>query len=271
MGEQPSNPEKQKNEYGETQPWLNQEREQAYTDIQREIEAAVDSGMKDSEYLMNVVNEYFDFTPSSYGLKIRLQTALTPERLEHVGVRFVTSPSLSELAGQKITRPVFVVDDPKVFGALEYAFDLEPGRAHGLHIRGENLTRHPAWSKVGILLSLFMDRTILHEMRHSVDPVVLEPGRTGYNSLLGELFAFYGEKIKPGSEDWAGLEALVGDERYFASCSAHSRKKISAEEWQNLVHRAIEQLKSLREVHGDLDAQRILVQAKTVDEFLAAE
>ena len=62
------------------------------------------------------------------------------------------------------------------------------------------------------------DRTIGHEVRHSVDPHTAGyDRRNGYDRMLGEFFAYYNECIVQEGNRWDLLKRYVGGDGYFSS------------------------------------------------------
>lgn len=264
------------------EPWVNKARERVYHRIVAEIDTVLDgSGTTAGEYLKQVILE----GATNPDVLARANEILTDDVLRHIEINKVTSDSLSALANREITRPVIRVHSEAAYQALERVFiGDDAGGTHGIHLSGF-INKHPLWSKVGLVVSKAERmNTVIHEMRHSVDPFIARgiEQRTGYNNLLCELFAEYVKVITADkktrnhvspefNQAWQEVESLVQNKAYYDQYSKTlpESKRIDYETYKQTVKQCVAQMRALTETQGLNKAQRTLAQSESIQQFLA--
>jgi hypothetical protein len=249
------------------QPWLDMEREAAYDNIIAESKTAIEGGMKPGQYLKNVIKESSSPTPAGYGWKVNMGNWLTEEQLAKIDLGYLGTDSISRVAGKEIVRPVFIAE--------KELYDLiaaTAGATHsdGIYIQPGRLSGHPAWSKVGVLIVKNDAVSAVHEIRHSIDPhtsINIDQRRNDYDQLIDELFALFEYHIIDGRANWFGLEHKL--DSYYEVFLNQSEQKISKEEWQMKIHDLVQKTKALYNKYGEIECQRMIVQARTIDEIMS--
>jgi len=117
-----------------------------------------------------------------------------------------------------------------------------------------------------IFSSGYNEKTIRHEMLHSTDEKSIRMRRKGFDRILEEAYAYFGETI-------LGDDGLRGDwgarmYRYFKAHSSEYRGKAHEGEFHSKVHLVIENVRLLQIKLGDSKTVlRLLVASDTLDDF----
>lgn len=248
--------------------WLDQERERLYRELIDDVKKAHENGKTGGEYLAELIKNH----ATDYGTKVRFGNWLKPTDYDKIKFILLNSKSLNEVAGTLIERPLFLIEDAKLYQRIEGMFDLEAGGSHGVHFSPGFFDKKTAWEKVGLIIVKNREVTAIHETRHSVDPSLAHGSdkRTGYNHAVAELFAFYKEYILDKNPcDWSGLTERVSEYHDSYTNSASTKPKLTQAEYAHKIKMAVDGLKKLRDKDGDVKTQRKLVQTKTLDELIA--
>lgn len=246
--------------------WLDEEKEAVYGRIMEDIEEKLDSGMTHADYLKSLIGGFGEvYLP----YKRKFEATITPEEEQHIHIRFVTGKSVAEVAGKRITRPIFIVDDATVYKKVATIFSQVPDDdSHGITVTGKFLGT-PDWRQVNLVISRKNERTIGHELRHMIDPNF--EVRKGYNRILDELFAYYFEYVVQNDGKWNELAGKVAAKTYYDRYSEQAPNKLEFEEWKALVIGVVRKERDLSAKYNHLAVQRMIVKTAGVNEFLELE
>ncbi len=249
------------------QKWLDQRREGEYQACLDEARRYLESGRSAGDYLRGLFEFGLTQSPS---LKKRFDQHISPDDYKAIQLREVHSAGAAQIAGQTISRPVFIVTDRSVYERMEKVFGMTEGTSDGLTFPDQFFADLPHWRDVHFILSGPSDRTIGHEVRHSVDPHTAGyDRRNGYDRALGEFFAYYNECIIQEGNRWDLLKRYVGGDGYFSSYTKQAEKPITFEQYGERIDKCIAKLQLIQRLAGDLEAQRRLAQQPTIDGFLS--
>lgn len=275
-------PQENTKEAGEKGPesWLNMRKEAAY---QKQLENFGEILKTKGEE--GVRATFLDYVNAALAKEKR--APLSPDFVKGITYHEVTSDSASEVAGAKITRPVFIFDTTRNFkqfyGALsgqeEPHWDQISTRgfvaSFGVQMPDGQV------ESISMIVAGPEDLHISHEVRHTVDPYLHE--RKGYDNLLCELFAYYQDSLQsPHAEgkartispekmwqDFAVNVAGIRESDYYTDNTSDAKNPISFDQYRQLVSRAVEKVRELSGKHGDVEAQKRIVKSRTLEEFFA--
>ncbi|HEU0051130.1 MAG TPA: hypothetical protein VFQ60_03695 [Patescibacteria group bacterium] len=260
----PSLPQEKKS----IQPWVNELYEAAAEKVIQEVTAAMKDGKNAGTYLGNLI-EYG--TPHPI-FKNRFDAVFSAEARKKIRYVVQESASASEVAGRKIKRGIFIVDDDELYQKLHHVFSPGSSPSHGVYITGSGFSYLPGWRETGVLIMKNQSDAIDHEIRHSIDPHENTfAKREGYHQLLAELFAEYHHLVVQ-EKDWMELAKFVANEGYyeeFTHGKYKSERPINLEAWWKLVGSMVRHARDLSKKYTHVEVQRMILTAKTNEEFLA--
>lgn len=270
-----------------SQEWLSERKELAYEALTKKLslifEEEGQEGIRD--YFLKLINA---------ALQLDQRRIISSELLSSVELSVVSSASASQIAGKTIERPAFVFTDLDQWKKFHHTvFSGEEGVDMGegwkkcstaaLAIPFNIRVPDGSIEEVKLIFSPLNRGSIGHEVRHTIDPQVLE--RAGYDRILEELFAYYHDDIldeeevkrcKNQPDDlWQGFIASVWGSRgaYYKTFSESEKqrggKELRYEEYGRLVKKAVDKIRLLADKHGHLETQRLLAQTKTLDELFS--
>ncbi len=257
-------------EAGEEHPqeWLNMRRERAYAAVTDEIRTNMERGRSAGDLLASVVRNGTHYT--HLGTVERFKS-LSPQELDTIRCYDVHSVYASQVAGTKITRPMFVIEDAATYRKLESTYGLTEGTSDGVALPDIVFNDLPNWRDISVVLSRNNDRAIRHEIQHSIDPNLSK--RKGYDRIVGELFAYVAGDRDKNVINWAGVERGVLSSSYHGKYSGQvpEQQQYSYDEWKTKVAEALAKVKEMVDGMGELRAMRRLATVKTLDELLSLQ
>lgn len=237
------------------QPWLDLEREAAYTRSGEIFKQMGDEGLR--EWFVGFFNKPIVEAGGQ---------PLTIDDVESLVYQEVQSVSASEIAGQEVSRPVLVFWKGNEFGKFYSRYRptaQAPGAAVLSGFTGGVL------EKTGLILSRPHDHELAHEIRHTIDPNMQK--RQGYDRILEEVFAYYYQTV--GGEfnsdaSWQSLEKLIGGESYRTTYDEESPSPVSREEYLELCRKVVVAAREMQARVGNIETQRSLAKSETIQDFL---
>ena len=255
-----------KNQENQPEAWLDMEREQTYKQLINDITTSHEKGKTGGEYLAELVKKHI----LDYGTKVRFDNWLKPKDHDRVHFYILTSTSLNEVAGTRIERPLFIVDDEKLYQNIRAMFgSSNQDKTHGAVLPPGFFDNNTKWSEVGLIIVKNRETTAIHEVRHTVDPNVNK--RTGYNRVISEIFAYYKEHVLDKEEpEWDEVISRVGHKLYHKNYSSNldDDSKLTHEEFNNKIRKVIMAISKMKEKYGDLETQRKLAQSTSLEQLL---
>ncbi|HJN84710.1 MAG TPA: hypothetical protein QF873_00125 [Patescibacteria group bacterium] len=251
-----------KEEVEGAQEWLDQDREAAYAELIKQFKVEEAKGP-------DAIKEWFAAFVNP-AIEAKGAPPISTEDLKSLMFIEVTSDSASEIAGQDINRPVILFQDIGEFQRFSIKVQGEKGMAsRGMNIAPSAFDKDSIYAKTGLLIGTPMVDFIGHEVRHSIDPHVGQ--REGYNAILDEAFAYYHDEVatKDRSPEQAfnALRANFGSDFYYEHFAVDAETPLTREQYGELTGEVVDMIRSLKESVGDVEAQRAVVQAKTIDEL----
>jgi hypothetical protein len=252
----------------EPQPWLNMAREKAFQTQIAHFEKLDDAAVRDAFLTI--------FNPSiSDGSPL-----LTTEDLRSLTYITVSSTGSSEIAEYEIKRPVFYFGNMSEFQKFYERIFGRRGSG-GFHLPGSAFGEDAGiWNETGLMVTTNDTSVVTHEIRHTIDPYV--GSRGGAHNMISEAFAYYQERIldverglvklgDPTAGPWPRMHSVLTADIYYNEYfkTEDERSKTTYEEFKRLGSLLVSALQALHEKKGALEAQRLLVQAITIEQFLA--
>jgi hypothetical protein len=266
---------RQEQEVSGPQEWLDLDRERSYDYIQSFFDGIIArEGMEGfRRWFVNYSNDIIEAGGSPSELTI--EDFADVECVNHV------SDSASRIAGKPVSRTIFMFKDSNrvawFYKTVLNRTDTKVCDALGITIpAGGIIPGDELNSGVSFIICIanyFV--TAGHEVSHTIDPHLQE--RKGYDQVIGELLAFYHQKIvdpqdgivKDSDEAWEDLLTSIWGGGYYDRFSLGMLQPLSNKEYGDLVQRSVEKLRHLRKVHGHLKAQRMIIQMRSLEELFA--
>lgn len=244
-------------------PWLNLGKIEADKHIAAEFQESRRLGFTPARFLHTILTDMGD--GSFRGM---FREAVTPSNESSIEYYTFTDPTISKVAGTQVRQPIFVVTDDEVYDKLASFFLGPKMKSHGLRIP-MTTSIHPDWQQTSLLLAKDNTEVQSHEARHGIDPHI-NGVRKSLDRSIGELFAYYTEHIRSDQQAWLALNKDVANSTYFENYVGVPTSVATgmAAQWQENIDKSIKAIISMREKHGDTEAQRMLVQCKTLDELI---
>lgn len=270
------------------QTWLNQRQEAGYEQANDVLSALEQSAGQEGvrSVFIGLVNAT---------LKREGKPEIALDLLSSMEFTVASSESASKIAGKEIKRPALVFTDREQY---ERFYGVISGHPH--EVEGRIKCSSAAVSidmsvpmpdgtqeQVRLIISSLNRDHIGHEVRHSIDPNLME--RQGYDRILEELFAYYYDHILDekeieryrGRENmdnvlWDGLLASVWNapDSYYKTYTENEdrspKEKLTFEQYAALVKKAVGKIRSLSEQKGHLETQRLLAQMQTLDQLFSS-
>ena len=238
----------------EGEPWLDQEREKAYSKQIKDFSQEVLG-----EDQQEVIRSWFS---KIFGIDAKDLSSFTYLQIE--------SKSSSEIAGREIVRPFFLFSKTSEFQKFTKKISGHMD-SRGMVIPGDIFPEKSGFYTTGMLVVTNDKEAMSHEIRHSIDPYLDQ--RKGENIILSELFGFYQkcilEDIDPKDEEdkrWKLLEERINARVYYETIKDEFDG--SYEEFKQKVKESVYIVKSLTEKLGHIETQRAIIKSKTIQELI---
>lgn len=216
------------------------------------------------------------------------ETPILEEDLTSLNYHEAVSMSASELAGQEIVRPVFVLTDKEQFDKLYHRFaEEDPGSPQAFYLKVPNESK-PIENVVGasirhsgvIISRRYAPSVLGHEVRHTLETKKY----LGFDSLLSETFAHATDYLDNPDEfkkvlgeyfkHFEHVEKIVDHARVVRGMGAKLRFGTfnKNEEWfGGVVGKVVDRVSQRSKEVGKINAQREVANAKTLEEYLEAK
>lgn len=244
------------------EPWLDQEREQAFKTLSGAFKDMVE-GPEGLAAFQRWFVDFFNVTIEAAG-----RPALTVNDIQSVVVVEATSGSANMVAGKELKRPVIVFNDLRELQNFAYVLTgSESGRhARGFVISPKSFGDEPVLGKTGMIFSFGVGEGASHEIRHTIDPYV----HKREDHLIDEAFAYFSECFSKDEDlrndmNWKRLISNVrASESTNHAASARGGETASDER----MNRFIKALKAYAQGKTLVQVQRFLVQCRSVEELV---
>ncbi len=252
------------------QEWLDQDREEAF----RNLTALFNDIRKESgpEGIQQWMMDLYNPALASEGREL-----LSREDLKSLDCFDVHSVGSSEVAGQKIVRPVLVFKDPKELENLVSRLTGRVGSETSGFVIPKALFEGSLLGKTGLLITNPNEHVLGHEIRHTIDPLL--GSREGYDRMIDEVFAFYHDNLLESNdernlsnkedESWRNFAESIGHETYFQNYSDQTEKQLTMHEFSELSNLVIRAVRLISERLGHLATQRALPRVRTLKELFS--
>jgi len=257
-----------------SQAWLSAEKETAYKQLDSYLFEIYEQEGQDGlrELLITSINENLR---SKYG-----RGPIDAELVRGVDFKRVTSASASKIAGQEITRPVFVFQSERSFKEFYFQLTGFEKSKNPECVEARGFVTDLSWDigngkkvMIKLIVSAPDQKSIAHEVRHSIDSNT--GSRDGYDGILDELFAYYWETIvdrgnRTENEMWHDLRAHIwsNENSYYAKYTETAKKKMTYREYGEMTGKIIEAVKRIYQRSRDhIQTQREIVQLKSIEEL----
>lgn len=241
------------------QEWMDEKREAAFAEITEWFPQLYNLSTSHEAFRRWFVENL------NSGLRLEGNRLLTMSDVSTLHLKIVSSSEASAVAGRPIKRPIMVfADRPQYFRFIEKitGAPCNSSAVHTKFIVDHDDGSNPIITTGLIFASRETGPDIQHEIHHSIDPYV--HGRTGYDNMITEAFAFYDANIN--DDPRAYMKLLNNYFEEFTESAAQNEKK-TLQSYETLVHAFVNKLHTLRKKLGDIETQRLLVQCRTLLEF----
>ncbi len=254
------------------QNWLRQDREMSYARLGLMFDNLFDQGGVEAvqQWLLDYFNPFIE------------QMGREPLKLEDVKsltISHAVSKSATEIAGQEISRSLLLFTDTGEYQRFSSRLQGEAGMAsRGMNIPRELFSEGDILHETGLLIASPNKVFIGHEILHSIDPHLGQ--RKGYDRLIEEAFAYYTEEIvnanpkhyahlkDPAEGPWRFLANSISGESYWQKYSQEAEGKLTMDAFHTRAHEISQAIRNMSDTFGHVEAQRMLVATKTVEELL---
>lgn len=237
--------------------WIDQERETAFARLKDFFHTTLTG----PEGIDGIHQWFIDcFNPA---IEHEKRESLRREDVSSLRIVEASSASANAVAGTVLQRPILVFTD---INQLRHFYQTLSGvrseTVGGFVIAPENFGEGDL-SKTGLILSSNMDRTVSHELRHTVDPFV----HKREDDILDEAFAYF-------SDHFPTTDTLTDGfawERYalsiIASCKGNAAAgKLSRTDFEERVFEFIGVFKDYAQGKDVVEIQRFILRCKSLEE-----